>query len=439
MNEHVLKIAYFIAVIAVFFAAINLLNFKQGGQQASIIAGSFFPQETSCLTVNDFKRMIGDITGSTSFTYRTSDDKGKSMDTAKVIYSPERDKYLAVYHSAEENFFSVWLAESSDLMVWMQKAKLFDYTERTSQPYIARIGRKYYVAVEKDTGTSSYVLIKRYSDVNALYNNIADKTLSIPLTFSTSNDGTPSITDTGNRILLGFHWNDNTAGADKQAVGYVDYDLNGYSGLKKIEISESSIKSNIGDRDFIIIAGVPMIVLEGNQAYRSDPNFWNYWRIYAGEVRTDLSNINSYSLQQIDVKNNVGQTSFANPSISIVPSPKDKSKNALLVSYFNFGSLGQVIFYYELSCGQTISSSSTTLSSTTTTITTSSSTISTTSSSIETTSSTSSSTTSTATTSYVIVNREIDYSPFFIVGVLIILISAILFVFTRMKKKQKLE
>jgi len=441
MDMRILKVTYFLAILIAFFAATQFMFYEQGGRLGTVIS-SFFPaQETSCMTTADFKRMVGDMTGATAYAYMLADDKGKSMDTAKIIFSEEKGKYLAVYHSADGNFFSVWLAESDDLITWQQKAKLFDYTDRASQPYIAKINNKYYVAVEKDTGTTSYVLIKRYSDVNDLYSNTEDRTLTIPLTFSASNDGTPSLTDTGSRILLGFHWNDDAAKADKQAVGYLDYDLNGYSGLKKIDVFESSIKSNIGDRDFITVAGVPMVVVEGNQAYRGDANFEKYWRIYVGEVKNDLNNINSYSITQVDVKNNFGQNSFANPSISIVPSPKDHSKSALLVSYFNFGSLGQVIFYYELGCGQPSSSSTifstspTTLSSSTTASTSSTTTAA------ETTISTTIKTTisSTTTSPNVIIKREVDYSRLITIGCILILTLAILFVYIRTRGKKAEE
>jgi len=441
MDKHILKVAYFIIVLIVSFAAVELASFKQA-RFANPVIGSFFPQDTSCITTADFKHMISDITGATAYTYGLADDKGKSMDTVKIIYSEEKGKYLAVYHSADGNFFSVWLAESDDLMTWYQKVKLFDSPERASQPYIANIRGKYYVAVEKDIPrTLSYVLIKRYSDVNDLYLNNADKTLTIPLTFSASNDGTPSLTDTGSRILLGFHWNDDVAKADKQAVGYLDYDLNGYSGLKKIDVFESSIKSNIGDRDFITVAGVPMVVVEGNQAYRGDANFEKYWRIYVGEVKNDFSNVNSYSVSQVEVNNIFGENSFANPSVSIVPSPKDHSKPALLVSYFNFGSLGQVIFYYELGCGQPSSSSTifstspTTLSSSTTASTSSTTTAA------ETTISTTIKTTisSTTTSPNVIIKREVDYSRLITIGCILILTLAILFVYIRTRGKKAEE
>lgn len=371
------KLILIISIIYLSVAVLIKLLPERFSNIEKILAGitpNYLPygnlQEINCISVQDFKAMLSNVDGSTNHKYGVKDNLGNSMDTSKIIYSPEKNRYLAVYHSDDGNRFSVWLAESTDLLNWNQQVKLFDSSESISQPYIQKINDRYYVAAERDTGTYSYVQIKRYANADNLYTNNADRTLSITLTFSTSNDGTPSLIDLGNRILLGFHWNDVVAKADKQAIGYVDYELAGYSGMKKVSIThDGSIRGDIGDRDFIVINGVPLIILEGSQELRGSPNFWKSWRIYVGDVSENLNSISRYTLTQLSITNTGGGSSLANPSITILPSPNKNSILALVVSYFNFEADGPLIFYYDLpQCPTQTTTSSTSTTTTGTSI-----------------------------------------------------------------------
>lgn len=65
--------------------------------------------------------------------YRIRDDRGRTMDTLKVIADPDGG-YLAVYHvGVGRGIFEVHVATSPDLQQWTWRARLDGFA---SQPYI---------------------------------------------------------------------------------------------------------------------------------------------------------------------------------------------------------------------------------------------------------------------------------------------------------------
>jgi hypothetical protein len=303
---------------------------------------------------SSFQDMASDITGADWSTDDLRDNYGRPMHTIKIVYSPEKDSYLAVYHfDVEKNQFETWLAESKDLKNWNEVRMLSE--KSSSQPYILTVKGSYYVAVEKDTGDQSYIIVMRYPDTNSLYSGQPDKQTIIPrgrfsygTAYYNKNEGTANMIDTDKGILLGHHWNDLRVERDRQATGYVDYELNGIKNRKTVKIvPEDLITGDIGDRDMVNLNGELMIVIEGNNM-RREPGFEKYWRIYAGYVDTTDEEVDLYKLAKLDIRNNWGETAFANPSISLVPSPTNKNNLALVFSYLGVTKSGQVLFYHEI-------------------------------------------------------------------------------------------
>ena len=80
-------------------------------------------------------RYVGDVTRSTGYRYDAHDDRGHSMDGAKIIQVTETGELAAVYHwfSGVPDRFNVSLATSTNLLDWTWRR---DLTEGASQPTI---------------------------------------------------------------------------------------------------------------------------------------------------------------------------------------------------------------------------------------------------------------------------------------------------------------
>ncbi len=82
-------------------------------------------------------RYVGDVTRSTGYRYDAHDDRGHSMDGAKIIQVTETGELAAVYHwfSGVPDRFNVSLATSTNLLDWTWRR---DLTQGASQPTIGQ-------------------------------------------------------------------------------------------------------------------------------------------------------------------------------------------------------------------------------------------------------------------------------------------------------------
>lgn len=158
------------------------------------------------------------------------DDKGNTMDTAKVIQTSPGN-YLAVYATGNV----IKLATSTDLLNWHY---VNDLDTPATQPYIAQGPNSSFMLADEQfdqiqaTSGPSHVNFMHYSSLSSLLAGQSDwfalpppiLTLNGPRFFSLCNEGTPDIhgiSQNGLVINFGFHYNSNcgTAGPDREAYG----------------------------------------------------------------------------------------------------------------------------------------------------------------------------------------------------------------------------
>ena len=85
---------------------------------------------------SELAALLQDVSAADGVRYRTTDDQGVGMDTAKIIPAGSGGGYLAVYHHLIGGAFDVRLATSTDLLHWHYVTTLED---DASQPTIAEL------------------------------------------------------------------------------------------------------------------------------------------------------------------------------------------------------------------------------------------------------------------------------------------------------------
>ena len=83
----------------------------------------------------ELRDLIVDVTTATVSQFGLVDTTGAPMDTAKVISAPDVGRFIAVYHTGDDDLgFQVQVATSDDVLTWTPVATLAD---AASQPTIA--------------------------------------------------------------------------------------------------------------------------------------------------------------------------------------------------------------------------------------------------------------------------------------------------------------
>ncbi len=295
--------------------------------------------------------------------FRAIDSLGSSMDALEVTANPVAPgTYLGVYHiNLGGGRFALRLASSRDLRSWRKIADL-DADGASMGTLRALPGGGFLLADEAQRATqangktASNVRLRHYRDGAALLSGRATAEKTLPRRLSPTNEGTPSfraVTWRGSlassRIVLGFHYLDHgpKLPVDRQANGTLD----GGSWAVSKDAGVDRALSRMG--------------FHGNHGGRrqfSFPKGGKTWRVYeaqelvnvTGSWRVFLYDVAERKLKQLRVVTPRASRSFANPCVSVLPSPHPAGGSALVVTLFVFGAgagageSGALVYYQDL-------------------------------------------------------------------------------------------
>ena len=292
---------------------------------------------------------ITDAAGATAVRYGLHDDRGVSMDTVKVAEHPGGG-YLAVYHSrsGRGRAFRVYLATSSDLLTWRQRAVL---DRDASQPMLTALaGGGFLLAVEAGgAGRPAWVRLSHFPDAGSLLAARPARTFDAPHTLVPPDrlaEGTPHIAAAAadlSTVDVGFHYHRDGI-VDRQGRGRLTGFRSWQAAADPVAdkaIEAFDVRGNIGGRDDAEWNGTRVTLIEG-QLRRGD---WGSWRIF----RYDRA---SGTAQPVPIRTHRGSVAFGNPKITVLRAPSGRT--ALLATMFVFaegaglGEAGPLLYYREL-------------------------------------------------------------------------------------------
>jgi hypothetical protein len=290
---------------------------------------------------SDLAALINDVAGATGSRYGLVDDRGRSMDTAKVIWVPEAWTFAAVYHtfSNADRRFHVQLATSDDLLTWTWRTEL---AASASQPTIAAASDGGYVVAWEQGPDPLHVALLYYPTWQRLLSATPERRMDLPVTTPACGEGTPSIeAASSGRVDLGFHYHADCR-RDREAEGTTDWSAWQTRLRPEVDraVQAAGAGGNIGDRDEIAFEGRDLTLIEG-QLQPDQPATW----------RTFLYDPQSAEAELLEVRTRHGSVSVANPTISRVPLGGGE---AIVVTLFLFGEGsrdgegGELIYYRML-------------------------------------------------------------------------------------------
>jgi hypothetical protein len=293
--------------------------------------------------------------------FRVIDSLGSSMDALDVTANPAAPgSYLAVYHTnLGRGRFALRLASSRDLRGWRKLADL-DAGGGAMGTLRALPGGGFLLAYEAQRATqpngrtATNLRLRYYRDATALLSGRATEERTLPRRLSPSNEGTPSfraVTWRGglasSRITLGFHYLDHgpRLPVDREAHGTLDagtWAVTTDAGVDRA-LSQMGFHGNHGGRRQF-----------------SFPKGAKTWRVYeaqrlvnvTGSWRVLLYDVSGRRLKLLHISTPGASRSFANPCVSVLPSPAGGS--ALVVTMFVFGAgagdgeSGALVYYHDL-------------------------------------------------------------------------------------------
>jgi hypothetical protein len=321
-------------------------------------SGSYVQFGTNPTNLTAMIQGIESPTKAVASEYSTNDNLGNSMDSLKIIANPSGG-YLGVYQdiNGTTGVGTVKLATSTDLMHWTFVTNLDD---QASQPNIVATSDGGFLVVEEynnQTGSGGEVRFLHYPSLSALYSGTYDKEFTAARTLSNSNEGTPNIysvtlsPNISNSVInIGFHYNDNTTGHDRQATGTltnfstwtasIDTTLNNAI-IAAAAAAGQTVNGNIGDRDDVIYQG-SIYNLQEVQYTSGDFGSW----------RTYFYNFSNNTAQPLNITTAHGSTAFANPHFTILKAPNGTP--SMVVTLFipvqgaGLDEAGTAIYYFPL-------------------------------------------------------------------------------------------
>jgi hypothetical protein len=285
----------------------------------------------------ELRAIIEDVPGATAYRYAVTDDRGRTMDTADVVWVPEESTFAAVYHTLNpDRIFEVHLATSTDLMSWTWRTTL---ATRAAQATIEPASDGGFVIAWEQSPDPIHVVLAffdRWADVLAA---APTRRVAAPVTTPGCAEGTPSIrAASSRRVSLAFHYH---AGCrrDRQAVGTTDWRAWRSSTRPVLDraLVRAGARGHIGDRDVIVFRGNRLMIIEGQLAL-GDPGTW----------RTFLHDGSTRSAERLRIRTHGGTPNAANPTVSRVVVD---GRPAILVTVFLFtegaapGEAGELIYY----------------------------------------------------------------------------------------------
>jgi len=297
--------------------------------------------------------LLQDVKSSEGRSYGTRDTAGIGMDTAKIIPGPSEGSYLAVYHHLMGSAFEVRVATSTNLLRWEYAATL---ESGASQPTIAKLSDGgYLVAYEKSGGggycggSGSCLAFEHFPSLTDLLNGDEDRSVAVPRTLSSCNEGTPNIyaatlhSDLDHSIInVGFHYF-RSCDVDRQAIGtltnFSNWKTQVDTNLNSRFTNLGTIGGNVGDRDAFLYQGRPYSLVEA----QNTKNNFATWRPY-------LFDRTANTLTRLTLTTDKGtSTSFGNPTYTELKLPGGKW--GFVATQFIFsegaapGEAGPLIYY----------------------------------------------------------------------------------------------
>jgi hypothetical protein len=292
------------------------------------------------------------VTDATAYRYATRDDRGRSMDTLKIIPRPGGG-YLGVYHSGPHGAYRVYVAESRDLLHWTSKALL---DNDASQPAIAALSDSGYLLAEEASagraaGPRLLLRFRHYASLAALLAGRADRTFEAPLTLTPGGagaEGTPNIFSASlspelshSRIVVGFHYRP-AHGVDLPGTGVLT-DFSSWSARRDTAL-EAALRADgasgaIGDRDAVRFLGASFELVEAQAG--TGPA----WHVYLYDLRTHRAAL-------LHIRTSRGSASFGNPTVTSLRGPSGAT--ALVFTLFlrsslaRSGEAGELVYYRDL-------------------------------------------------------------------------------------------
>jgi Bacterial Ig domain len=250
---------------------------------------------------SELTALLRDVSAADGVRYRTTDDQGVGMDTAKIIPAGSGGGYLAVYHHLIGGAFDVRLATSTDLLHWHYVTTLED---DASQPTIAELSDGGFLVAYEKTGRGP----------------ADDRSVTVNRTLSSCNEGTPNIYATAlnpdldhSIINVGFHYF-RGCDVDRQAIGtltnFTTWRTTADANLNTLFTNLGTVGGNVGDRDALFYQGRPYSLVEA----QDKKNDFGTWRPY-------LFNRTANSLTRLQLHTDGASTSFGNPTYTELTLP----------------------------------------------------------------------------------------------------------------------
>ncbi|MEY2443336.1 MAG: hypothetical protein QOJ46_2762 [bacterium] len=299
--------------------------------------------------------------------FQATDNTGASMDGLDIIVNPVDPRtYLGTYHvNLGPGRFALRLAASKDLRTWRMIADL-DAAGGGMGTLRALPGGGFLLAYEaqeptrSDGKVDSSVRLRYYRDPVSLIRGTPTEERTLPRRLSTTNEGTPDFRAIAWRgslatsvIKLGFHYLDHgkstarrTLPVDREARGTLA--ANRWSAVPDTSVDRAltrmGFKGNHGGRrQFAVPGGHSWRVYEAQRYV----NVTSSWRLLLYDVTARTWNV-------LRVKTPGGSTAFANPTVSLLPSPRSASASAVVMTTFvptagaGAGESGEAISYLDL-------------------------------------------------------------------------------------------
>jgi hypothetical protein len=317
---------------------------------------------------------------STKARFAALDNRGKSLDTIKVIQVGAR--YIGIYHSAGNGRYDVDLGTSTDLMNWTYVTTLD--TDATHATIRELPGGAFLVAYEKyllgdlfdrpllttqldplyNPLNRIQLRFRYYPSIDALLAGTFSRQFTAKRKLSKISEGTPNIIGarlaggklSHSRIRVGLHYLKSLRhrpDSDRQGVGELR-DFKKWRPVAQPKLDRRILKTkllhtgftspptgSVGDRDDILLNGVSLRLQEAEYV----PRDWSTWRIFLVDPKRA-------SPVPIEIKTPKGSTSFAAPTVTQLTAPDGRP--ALFVSIFVLTEgadpheAGQLIYYKEL-------------------------------------------------------------------------------------------
>ncbi|MFF5172593.1 hypothetical protein ACFY3U_08170 [Micromonospora sp. NPDC000089] len=265
----------------------------------------------------------------TTARYDIRDDRGRSMDTIKVIGNPAGG-YLAVYHvGVGDGLFEVAVATSDDLLTWAWRATL---DRPASQPTVTALpdGGFLLVVEAGGGGEPAWLRFQRYDSLERLLTGAPDRVFDAPHTLVPPGryaEGTPNIYPVlaPSVVDVGFHYF-RRGRVDRQGRGrLVDFDRWTASAEPHLDaaIERFGVRGNIGGRDRFVWRDRPYLLIEGQHRRR----VWQSWRTFLYDPSTGTAH-------PLAIRTHAGSTAFANPRVTALTTPAGEP--ALVVGLYLF-------------------------------------------------------------------------------------------------------